>query len=246
MLQTYQKNLKKASLSLVLVENKENVGYPKGNNQGIALAKGNFVLLLNSDAMIKQVDFDELLRYMGENPQVGILTVKLDLPSGGIDPASHRGFPTIWNAFCYYSKLEKLLGKTPLLGRIFGGYHLLYKNLHSVHEIDSPAGAFFLTRKKILEEVDGFDETFFMYGEDLDLSYRIKEKGYTVIYYPMYSALHMKHHSGIKHTDASVRKNTRKHFYEAMKIFYNKHYKHKYPAFLTKLVFSAIDFKATL
>jgi GT2 family glycosyltransferase len=246
MLENYKNSFKSTKTTIVLIKNAENAGYPKGNNQGLHIAKGQYILLLNSDAMIQNVEFDSLIEYMDKNEKVGVLTVKLNLSSGEIDPASHRGFPTIWNSFCYFTKLEKLFGRIPVLGPIFGGYHLYFKELNSIHEIDAPAGAFFLTRNTIMQKVHGFDETFFMYGEDLDLAYRIKELGYKVLYYPKYTALHMKHHSGIKHVDEEVRKRTRKHFYEAMKIFFNKHYKQKYPAFVTNIVFFFIDLKSKL
>lgn len=244
MLKEYEKNNEDKNIHIELILNSTNNGYPKGNNQAIKVAKGDYILLLNSDAIIENVDFENVLNYMKKNQDIGVLTVKLNLLSGRIDPASHRGFPTPWNAFCYYSKLEKVFGKIPLIGRLVAGYHLSYKNLNSIHEIDSPTGAFFLSPRKVLEEVDGFDDdNFFMYGEDLDLAYRIKEKGYKVIYYPLYTAVHMKHHSGLKGQDPEVRKRTRKNFFESMKIFYNKHYKAKYPALVTKMVFKFIDFK---
>jgi GT2 family glycosyltransferase len=193
--------------------------------------------------MIENVNFPTLLKYLDENKEVGALSVRLNLSSGNIDPASHRGFPTPWNAFCYFGKLESLFGNLPVLGRIFGGYHMYYKGLTTVHEVDAITGAFFLTRKSLLNEVKGFDETFFMYGEDLDLAYRIKQKGFKIIYYPIYTTLHLKNVSGIKGKDSEVRKKTRRHFFEAMKIFYKKHYINKYPTLITKIVFLFIDYK---
>ena len=106
---------------------------------------------------------------MEQDSSIGVMTVKVVLPDGSLDPASHRGFPTIWRSFSYYSGLEKVFGKLPFLNRAFGGYHLTYENLKKRHEIDSPTGAFYLTRKETFDKVNGFDESFFMYGEDLDL-----------------------------------------------------------------------------
>lgn len=243
MLQEYRRMHVSSSINLSVIENKNNVGFTKGNNQAIKVALGKYILLLNSDAMIESVDFQKLLEYLDENPRIGALTVKLNLVSGSIDPASHRGFPTPWSAFCYFSKLEKLLGKLPLVGSIFGGYHMYYKDLNAVHEVDAITGAFFLTRNEILKEVNGFDEEFFMYGEDIDLAYRIKEKEYKIIYYPFFTALHLKNVSGIKGKDPDVRVRTHKAFYDAMKIFYKKHYEKKYPSFLTAFIYFFIDFK---
>ncbi len=243
MLKEFSKNNHSKNIKLEFIFNNENVGYPKGNNQGIKVAKGKYVLLLNSDVVINDVDFEDVLQYINTHPEIGVLTVKLNLPQGGIDPASHRGFPTAWNAFCYFSKLERYLGRFKPLSKIFGGYHLLERSLDTVHEIDSPTGAFFLTRLSLLKDIQGFDEGFFMYGEDLDLAYRIKKKGYKVIYYPHYTATHFKHHSGLKGKDEGIRKKTRVHFFEAMKIFYTKHYDTKYPFIIKKLIFLFIDFK---
>jgi GT2 family glycosyltransferase len=226
--------------------NTENVGYPKGNNQGFALSSGTFILLLNSDVIVEQVDFSSLLKYMNENPNAGVLTVKVNLPSGGIDPASHRGFPTIWNSFCYFTKLEKIFGRLPVIGKFFGGYHLTHLNLLTIHEIDAPAGAFFLTRKSVIEKTQGFDEQFFMYGEDLDLAYRIKKEGFKVIYYPLFHVLHLKRSSGLEKKDPEIRKRTRKCFYDAMKIFFKKHYASNYPNFVNQFIYWSIDLKSKL
>ncbi|MEO6509126.1 MAG: glycosyltransferase family 2 protein [Patescibacteria group bacterium] len=243
MLASYKQTSESAHIKYHIILNKENKGFPKGNNQGIEIAKGTFTLLLNSDAIIQDVNFKRLLAYMDQHPQIGVLTVRLNLTNGSIDPASHRGFPTPWNAFCYYSKLEKLFGDLPLFGKYFGGYHQYYKDLDTVHEIDSPTGAFYLSRTDILKAVKGLDEDYFMYGEDIDLSYRIKKKGFKVVYYPIFTTLHMKSVSGIKGQDPEIRNKTRTYFYDSMKIFYKKHYKNKYPSIITKVVFAFIDFK---
>lgn len=229
-----------------LIKNKENIGYGKANNQGIRIANSKYTLLLNSDAFIKQVDFEALLDYLDQNPTIGLLTVKVVLPSGKVDPASHRGFPTPWRSFTYFSGLEKTFKHIPVLSKIFGGYHLTHLSLDTTHEIDSPTGAFYLARTSLLQKLKGFDPIFFMYGEDLDLSYRIKEAGYKVLYYPKYEVLHFKHQSGIKKKNPEIAARTKAHFYGAMKIFYDKHYKNSYPAFFGDLVHKAIDMKANL
>ncbi len=244
MLKKYESTKTYPKPKLVFIYNKKNVGYPKGNNQGIKIAKGKYILLLNSDALIQNIDWQTLLKYLDNNPQVGVLTVKVNLPIGRIDPASHRGFPTIWNSFCYFSGLEKILGRIPLIGKYFGGYHLTHLDLQKIHEIDSPAGAFYFSPRVVLNKVKGFDDkNFFLYGEDLDLSYRIKELGYEVIYYPFYTTLHLKHASGLKKKNTKIRSKSREYFYESMKIFYRKHYERTHPWFINKLVYFAIDLK---
>ncbi len=227
-----------------LIKNSENLGFGAANNIGIKQAQGEDILLLNSDVIADSVNFRHLLSYMKENKNVGELTVRVELSNGKIDPASHRGFPTIWRSFCYYTKLEKIFGKIPFVNRLCGGYHLTYMDISQTHEIDSPTAAFLLTRKKILDDINGFDETFFMYGEDLDLSYRIKEKGYTVVYHPVATVLHLKHQSGLKTKTDTVQQETQKHFYHAMKIFYDKHYASRQPFFINSLIHLAIDLKS--
>lgn len=247
MLYEVKQTYKKAGLDFDLILNKKNLGFTKGNNQGFSIAKGEYILYLNSDVLVTEVSFENLLEYLDANSKVGVLTVEVNLAEGGIDKASHRGFPTVWNAVCYFLGLEKLIGKNNgILARIFGGYHLTHLDFNSIHEIDSPTGAFFLTRKDIVVKLRGFDERFFMYGEDLDLAYRIKEEGYKVIYYPKYKVTHLKRMSGLMHENYQTRAVTKRYFYEAMKIFYKKHYENKYPWIVTKLVYLFIDLKSKI
>ncbi len=124
----------------------ENKGFGAGNNLGIAKATGDYILLLNSDLIADSVNFADLIDYMDEHPKVGGLTVRVELPNGQIDPASHRGFPTPWRSLTYFTKLQALTRHIPLLNKLFGGYHLVSKDLHTTHEIDSPTAAFFLIR----------------------------------------------------------------------------------------------------
>lgn len=228
-----------------VILNKENTGFGKPNNQGLAIAEGRYVLYLNSDVYVPEEAFlDALIKQMDENPLIGALTVRVNLTTGSIDPASHRGFPTVWRSLCYYAGLEKLTAKIPLLNRLFGGYHLTYLPLTTRHEIDTPTGAFFLARKDVLDVLKGFDEIFFMYGEDIDLSYRIKRLGYSIIYDPTFTVLHLKNQSGIKRkNNVTIQKKTRNYFYESMAIFYKKHYEQCYPRWINALVYAAINRK---
>ena len=165
------------------------------------------------------------------------------LENGRLDWASHRGFPTVWNAFTYYSGLEKIFSPWPLLSKFFGGYHLTHLDLNTIHEIDSPNAAFYLTRMSILDEIGGFDTSFFMYGEDLDLSYRIKKLGYKIIYYPLFQVTHLKYQSGLKRGVKKTEVETKGHFYEAMKIFYDKYFAPQGGSLKNKLVHFFIDMK---
>lgn len=232
------KNLK---ITFNIIQNKKNLGYPKANNQGIKIAGGKYILFLNSDTILDNINFEKLLNYFESHPEVGVVTIKVILSNGSIDPASHRGFPNIWNSFCYFAGLEDVFKHVPFFNKIFGGYHLTHLNIEKIHEIDSPAGAFYLTRSNILKKIGGFDESFFMYGEDLDLSFRVKEFGYKIVYYPHYRVTHLKHASGLEKFDLNTRKETKYHFFDAMKIFYRKHYEKIYPPIINGLIYLVLD-----
>lgn len=227
---------KPSAFTLETIFNKENVGFSKGNNQGLSKAKGKYVLFLNSDVMVahteRPIDFGDVTKYMETHKDMGALTVKVELPGGGIDPASHRGFPTPWRSLTYFLKAESILKKfnvsNPTLRKMFGGYHLMHEDIDSTHRIDAGTAAFLLCKCEVLSELGGFDEQFFMYGEDLDLCYRMKEKGHQLTWYPKYSVTHLKYQSGLKSQDAQTKKQIRWHFYDAMEKFYQKHYENKY------------------
>ena len=235
-----QKDLKSSLL-------KENLGFGRANNVGLQMAKGKYVLFLNSDVYLKtKIDFPKLLVFLENNDKAAGLTIKLLLPNGQIDPASHRGFPTPYNALTYFLGLERLTKPVPLLNRLFGGYHLTYRNLKTIHQIDSPTAAFFLVKKKVIDHLNGFDPDYFFYGEDLDLSYRIKKLGYSLWYYPYYRAVHLKYQSGKKSSNNQTQKLSQQSFYKSMLIFYDKHYQHIYPFWLSKLVRQGIKLKEKL
>ncbi|MBI4225968.1 glycosyltransferase family 2 protein [Candidatus Roizmanbacteria bacterium] len=228
---------KNKNLRFRLILNKKNLGYPKGNNQALKIAKGKYILFLNSDVIIDDLDFEEIMSYLENHPRIAVLTVKVKLSDGNIDPAAHRGFPTVWSSFCYFIGLEDLFKNVPFVNRIFGRYHLPHLNLREIHDIDSPSGAFYLTKKDILKKVGGFDESFFMYGEDLDLSFRIKKLGYKIVYYPRFEVLHLKSASGLEKKDPHTRLEARYHFFEAMEIFYKKHYEKKHNKLINNMIY---------
>jgi len=225
---------------------KKNLGYGKANNLGVSKSHGKYILYLNSDLMIDDLDLTDLVSILDKNKDFGALTVKVKLPTGEIDPASHRGFPNLWRSMTYFSGLEKFFKNVPLLNQLFGGYHLVHLNLYEVHEIDSPTGAFFFTRREIINKIGGFDKDYFAYGEDLEMAYQIKSLGYKIIYYPLWSVLHIKSQSGLKKNDKPVRKKISYHFFDSMKIFYRKHYEKKNLWIVNKLVYLAIDLKRRL
>ncbi len=238
--------VKKEFPDVLLIENKENFGFSKANNIGVQKSKGRYVLFLNSDTVVKKGVFDEMISFMDLYTDAGAATCMVVLPNGELDDASHRGFPTPWNAFCHFSGLSKI-ANTPFLS----GYNLGWKGTHTIHEIDALAGAFMLVRRKAGQEVNWWDEEYFWYGEDIDFCYRLKQKEWKIYFVPTVSILHYKGVSGgikdvskhlSKATEETKTRVTQARF-EAMRIFYKKHYIIKYPKIITWFVMRGIDIK---
>lgn len=230
--------------TVLLIQSGGNIGYAAGNNLGLKKAQGKYILLLNSDTQLLPNTLIKMLHFMDEHPDVGVSTCRVELPNGKLDPASHRGFPTPWNSLTYFSGLERIFPGT----KLFGGYHLGWKNLSQTHEIDTPAGAFYLTRKKVLDEVGLLDERFFLYAEDIDLSLRIKQAGWKIMYVPSTKIIHYKKTSGRKKKEKGqvtkkakkIRRQSTDYFFNTMKIFYDKHYKRQYPVLVRWFVLIGI------
>jgi GT2 family glycosyltransferase len=220
----------------------KNVGFAAGNNQAIVKSSGKYLLLLNSDTILKPDTLKKMLEFMEKNKDIGVSTCKLILANGFLDPACHRGFPTPWAAITYLLKLEKLFPKS----EIFGQYHMGFKGFDSVHEIDSPSGAFYLIRRKVIEDVGLLDEDYFMYGEDLDWSYRIKQKGYKIIFNPSAQCLHLKKQSGRNNTDHKKKIQSDIYFHQNNWLFYRKHFNQKYGIILYFLIKNIYSFRIFL
>jgi len=227
-----------------LIASDKNLGFAKANNLAIRESSGRYLLFLNPDTVVPEETLPEMIKFMDENPQVGASTCFVELASGGMDPDCHRGFPTPWAAFCFFCKLEKFFPHSP----IFGQYHQTWKNLSQTHEIDACCGAFMMVRRRAMEEVGTWDENFFFYGEDLDWCYRFEEKNWKVMFYPHCKIIHHKGaSSGMKKGSQQVTRATRESkrralqaSTEAMRIFYEKHYRQKYPLIVTRLVLGGI------
>lgn len=220
---------------VTLVENRENLGFSKANNQGIRLAKGEYVLLLNPDTVVEDDTFQKVIRFMDDHPDAGALGVKMLDGAGNFLPESKRGLPTPLTAFYKMFGLSSLFPKS----KRFSKYHLGYLDEDQVHQVDILAGAFMLIRKKVLDEIGLLDETFFMYGEDIDLSYRIIKAGYKNYYFPKTRIIHYKGESTKK---SSV--NYVLVFYNAMVIFARKHFTSKRARILAQLINIAIYLRA--
>lgn len=218
-----------------LIENHDNRGFAVANNQAIALSTGKYVLLLNPDTVVEELTFSKCLQFMEAHPEAGALGVRMIDGSGKFLPESKRGFPTAYVAFCKTFGLSTLFPKS----RVFNSYHLGYLDEHQVHEVDVLSGAFMFLRKKALDEVGLLDETFFMYGEDIDLSYRIKKGGYKNYYFPETTIIHYKGESTKKGSLNYVRT-----FYQAMIIFAQKHFEGSDGRFFVLLLKMAIYLRA--
>ncbi len=200
---------------VILMTNKDNPGFSIANNQAIHKAKGEYILLLNPDTIVNEDTFKKCVSFMDEHPEAGGLGCRMIDGSGKFLPESKRGFPSPFVAFCKTFGLSKIFPKS----KIFGQYHLGYLDEYKTHEIEVLAGAFMLMRKSVLDEVGLLDETFFMYGEDIDLSYRIIKAGYKNYYFPETTIIHYKGESTKKGSLNYVRV-----FYNAMIIFAKKHF----------------------
>jgi GT2 family glycosyltransferase len=243
-----QKEIQKLKYpNFTFIQNAANLGFSKANNVGVKKAKGRYVLFLNPDIEVHAGTLAGMVKFMEANEDVGAATCKLIMPNQQIDDASHRGFPTPWNSFTHFSGLAKLFGGT----KLFGGYNLGFMDFSRTHEIDALAGAFMLVRREAGQEAGWWDEDYFFYGEDLDFCYMLKQYGWKIFYVPEYSILHYK---GVSHglkkvskdittaSEETKRRTTRARF-QAMRIFYQKHYQDRYHWFITRLVYLGIFLK---
>lgn len=234
-------HLSLAGKNIQLVENKENVGFSAGYNPALKKIKSEFVLLLNPDCILQKGVINKILEDFEDDEKIGAGTCKIVLPDGKVDLTAHRGFPTPWASLLYAFGNDSL-------------YHLTDKMSSEIHEVDAITGAFFMTKQSILEKVGYLDERFFMYGEDIDLSLRIKELGYKIIYDPTVEIIHYKgissglkkHSQELSQADTKTKNRARDAFYEAMILFYDKHYKKKYPFFVNWLVYLGVYTKWNL
>lgn len=199
---------------VVFIANEDNPGFAKANNQAIRQCRGEYVLLLNPDTVIGEESLRTLCYFMDEHPAAGGIGVKMLDGHGVFLPESKRAFPSPWVSFCKIFGLSRLLPRSP----IFARYSLPYLDADKQHKVDVLAGAFMLIRHDALDKVGMLDEAFFMYGEDIDLSYRLVLGGYKNYYMPE-RILHYKGES-TKHGDMKYIRA----FYGAMLIFFKKYY----------------------
>lgn len=222
---------------VILIANPENVGFSKANNQAIRLAKGEYILLLNPDTVVEEDSFLKIVDFMDRTPDAGGLGVKMIDGKGRFLPESKRGLPTPEVAFWKMFGFSRLFPHS----RRFSRYHLGYLSKDQIHEVEVLAGAFMLLRRAALDKVGLLDEDYFMYGEDIDLSYRISQGGYKNYYFPETTIIHYKGESTKK---GSI--NYVKVFYNAMIIFARKHFSKGNARRYAILINMAIYFRAFL
>ena len=210
-------------------ENQQNSGFANANNLAIKQTSSQYVLLLNSDTQLKGDCLSLCYGYIQENPQIGALGCKILLPDGTLDKACKRSFPDVNVSFYRMIGLSFLFPRS----KRFGRYNLMYLDENKIHEVDSLSGAFMMVRRDAIREIGILDEDFFMYGEDIDWCYRFKEAGWKVIYYGKAEITHFKGGSG---RESKVLYE----FYNAMRLFYDKHYREKNPLIITYIIYAGI------
>lgn len=220
-----------------LVANTQNTGFSVANNQGIALARGRYALLLNPDTVLQEDCLQKTLDFMEAHPEAGAVGVRMLDGKGNFLPESKRGLPTPWVAFC------KMVGLSTFFphSRTFNHYYLGHLSADAIHRIEILSGAFMFIRREALDKAGWFDEAFFMYGEDIDLSYRLLQAGYHNYYLPHTRIIHYKGESTKRGSLNYVRV-----FYQAMIIFAQKHFKGQRASLYIWLIQVAIYFRAML
>jgi GT2 family glycosyltransferase len=198
-----------------LIENKDNSGFPKGNNIGVAAAQGKYICILNPDTMVAEDTFTKVLAFAERQDNIGVVGVKLIDGAGNFLPESKRGVPTPFVAFTKMMGLYKLFPKVKVLGK----YYAQQLSQNETGKVDILVGAFMLMKRDLYLEIGGFDENCFMYSDDIDLSYRLLLKGKSNYYYHESTVIHYKGESTVK--DGVYVKR----FQEAMEFFYKKHFK---------------------
>jgi len=230
--------------SCLIIANAENVGYPRGNNIGLRrlgyhgardvdAAAPRYALLLNPDTEVPAEALWRMIQFMDSRPDIGAAGPKLVLTDGSLDKACRRGFPTPMVSFYHYSGLARLFPRH----RRFGRYNMTFADEDHELEVDSVVGACMQVRKAAIEQAGLLDEAFFMYGEDLDWAYRVKQAGYKVWYYPAVTVHHVKRAASRRSPKAQFE------FWRAMLIFYRKHFRRGtlYPVHL--MILTALLFK---
>lgn len=220
-----------------LIALSKNVGYAAANNAGLVGREARYHLLLNPDTKLPPDAFARMVQFMDEHPDAGAAGPKLVREDGSLDLACRRSFPSPEVSFYRMLGLSKRFPKS----RRFGRYNLTYLDPDEVAEVDSVVGAFMMVRREAIQDAGLLDQSFFMYGEDLDWAYRIKAKGWKIYYNPAVTVLHYKGQSSRKLAAKATRE-----FYRAMLLFYRKHYEASTSRVVHYLIVGAILLQAVI
>lgn len=214
-----------------LIRSQENLGFSRANNRALLpyVKCSNYFLLLNPDTVLSQEAFRNMIDFMEANPSAGVVGCKIVTPQGTLDWACKRGYITPSVLFCKALGLDRLFSKSPWFGR----YHLTHLDENQIHEVDSVVGAFMMIRRNCLETIGLLDESYFIYGEDVDYCYRAKAQGWKIFYVPTAIVVH--------HKGQSTRKRSYKmigHWYKSAWKLYSKHIAPQYSFLTTAAVWS--------
>lgn len=218
-----------------IIENSENRGFVKANNQGIRVSQGLYLLSLNNDTIIQNGTLAGLVRFMQEHPDVGVCGPKVLNQDGTFQRQCRRSFPTISSSLSYFLKLHKLFPQN----EFFGQYLMTHWDCDKAGEVDSVSGCCLMVRREVVEKVGVLDENFIMYGDDLDWCYRIKQAGWKVCYVPAVQIVHIGGQSSRRLSRRCIVL-----FYRAMAVFYRKHYASRHTFIVNSLVYAGIWLKA--
>ncbi|MCB0699705.1 MAG: glycosyltransferase [Chitinophagales bacterium] len=221
---------------ITLIENKDNKGFSKANNQGVAIAKGEYILFINPDTVMPEDFLQKLCGYLDEHPEAGSVGPKLIDGRGNYAPDGKKSFPSLSVAIFKTTGINKIFSKSPY----FNKYYAVHVDKDQTAEVDMLSGCCMMVRRKVIDEIGGaFDESYFMYCEDFDLSYRIQKSGYKNVYYPETTLIHYKGESTRKATISHVRI-----FNDALSTFVRKHYSKSHARLFIMLINVGIVLRA--
>ena len=230
--------------NVTVIESEDNLGFAAGNNLAKPFVTGEDVLFLNSDTIVYPDTLKETVKYLDGHSDVGAMTCKVVLPDGSLDKDTRRSFVTPWIGLTHlFLRLDRFFPTSKLFAKYWYGY----LPSDQVHEVDAIQGAFFLTRKSVLDKVGWWDTDYFLDGEDIDLAYRIHSLGYKVVYWPKVSITHYRGASKGKinawrKVTLSEKLRFRMAGVNSQEIFYRKHLWRKYPMVVNVLVLLGIRF----
>ena len=218
-----------------LIENDENLGFTRANNQALRQCRCDFFLLLNPDTLLQDGALDKMVQFLDEHPEVGIAGCKVLNRDGTLQLACRRSIPTPKVAFYRLTGLSRLFPNNHTMAK----YNMTYEDPDQAHEVDAVSGAFLMIRREVVEKIGLLDERFFMYGEELDWCLRTQRAGWSVMYCPQSQIIHYK--------GESTKYNSRKaalEFYRAMYLFHRKHFAQDYSRLTNFLIYAGIGVRA--